>query len=82
MPRLRGHYVLKILDYNKTRVEYQIDADPGGMLPDWLIESASKDIPLNTLTGLKKRVAQTRKAGTYKEFTGELREKFDFKAPE
>ena len=79
MPTLRGHYMLKILDYNKTRVEYQIDADPGGMLPDWLIEATSEEIPLNTIIKLRKRVMKTSKAGTYKGFVEKYTEKFGFK---
>ena len=79
MPTLRGHYMLKILDYDKTRVEYQIDADPGGMLPDWLIEATSEEIPLNTVVKLRKRVMATAKARTYKAFVDKYTEKFGFK---
>ena len=49
MPRMRGHYVLKSMPSGATEVEYQIDADPGGMLPNWLIDLASREIPLETL---------------------------------
>lgn len=79
MPTLKGHYIFKILDYNKTRVEYQIDADPGGMLPDWLIESTSEEIPLNTIVNLRNRVMQTSKAGTYKDFVEKYTEEYGFK---
>lgn len=55
MTRLRGYYMLTALGANSTRVQYQVDADPGGSLPDWLVRSASQDIPHNTLTNLRKR---------------------------
>jgi len=57
MPILKGFYLLEVIDEGKTRVTYQAQADPGGFLPDWLVESASADIPLNTITSLRKRVA-------------------------
>lgn len=58
MTRLRGYYRLQALDGNRTRVTYQVDADPGGMLPDWLVKRASRRLPIDTIAGLRK---QTRK---------------------
>ena len=57
MPRMKGHYVLVGTSHGKTSVEYQIDADPGGMLPNWLIDLASREIPFETLRGLRKQVS-------------------------
>jgi hypothetical protein len=65
MPSLKGFYRLKVIDKDRTHVTYQVDADPGGSLPDWLAESASRDLPLNTLRGLQRQVNKTR--GQYKE---------------
>jgi len=65
MPRLNGHYRFKELAPRKTWIEYEIDADPGGSLPGWLVRMASRDIPLITLQNLRKRVKVTEQAGTY-----------------
>ncbi len=66
IPRLKGHYDLKALDSGGTRVEYQVDADPGGGLPAWMIALTARDNPLNTVRSLRTRVAATR--GQYDEF--------------
>lgn len=54
--RLHGSYFLEILAEERTRVTYQIDSDPGGWLPRWLIKMASKQLPLHTLGNLRKRI--------------------------
>jgi hypothetical protein len=56
MVRLRGYYMLTSSGPNTTRVQYQVDADPGGWIPDWVVRMASEDIPLNTLRNLRKQV--------------------------
>ena len=68
MPRLNGHYIFSEASKGKTQIEYQIDADPGGMIPGWLATMASRDIPLRTLVNLRERVKKTAMAGTYKAF--------------
>ncbi len=75
MPRLKGHYKFKALSRTRTRVEYQVDADPGGSLPDWLAESATEDLPRKTLLGLAERAKKTSKDGTYKEFVAKWTER-------
>ncbi|MBN1364204.1 MAG: hypothetical protein JW976_05295 [Syntrophaceae bacterium] len=47
---------------NKTKVIYQVLADPGGELPSWLVKMLSKDYGIKTIAGLKKMV----KKGKYK----------------
>lgn len=66
MPRLVGFYRLQALSWEKTRVTYQVDADPGGMLPDWLVSQVQNDIPLETLRNLRKQTKKMR--GKYPEF--------------
>ncbi|MEO1270580.1 MAG: START domain-containing protein [Myxococcota bacterium] len=56
MKRLKGYYQLTALGPNRTRVQYQVNSDPGGSLPTWLAAKASEEIPLNTLHGLRKRL--------------------------
>lgn len=65
MPRLEGHYRLLLVEPGRTRVEYQIDADPGGALPDWIARRATRDLPLETIAKLREQVARTR--GSYAE---------------
>jgi hypothetical protein len=66
MPRLKGFYRLAAEDERRTRVTYQIDADPGGSLPDWVAERATRRLPLDTILGLRKQTAKMR--GKYPEF--------------
>ncbi len=66
MLRLRGHYALTALEPGRTRVEYLVDADPGGSLPNWLVTRIGRDDPWHTLDDLRKRVAATR--GEYAAF--------------
>ena len=68
MPRLNGHYIFSEASEGKTQIEYQIDADPGGLIPAWLAKMASRDIPLKTLVNLRNRVKKTAQAGTYKKY--------------
>lgn len=60
MPRLKGFYHLQALDDTHTRVTYQIDADPGGMLPDWLVSRATKRLPIDTISGLRRQTQKMR----------------------
>lgn len=55
MQRLKGYYMLRAKGPNTTYVQYEVDADPGGMIPSWLAAKASSDIPVNTLRNLRKR---------------------------
>ncbi len=62
MPWLKGHWKLTQLR-NGTQVEYKVNADPAGRLPDWLVERTARYIPLYTIVGLRDQVNATR--GTY-----------------
>ena len=61
IPRLHGFYFMEMLGENKTKVTYQIDSDPGGWLPNWIIKLASKKIPLKTLINLRQQVIKLKK---------------------
>jgi hypothetical protein len=59
MPFLRGHWTLwPSADGTTTRVEYQVHANPGGRLPDWIVNYVSRDLPHQTIEGLRKQVAR------------------------
>jgi hypothetical protein len=73
MPFLRGHWKLwPSADGQSTRVEYQVHANPGGALPEWLVNYVSRDLPFKTIEGLR---AQTRRR-QYPEFQAQMRQKF------
>lgn len=66
MPRLQGFYHLEPIDAGHTKVTYQVDADPGGLLPDWLVKLTSRKLPIDTLVKLRQQVTKTR--GKYDAF--------------
>jgi hypothetical protein len=63
---LGGRYTLRALDPHHTRVEYRMRIDLGGSVPGWLARFAAEDMPLATLTGLRRQVAKT--DGSYDAF--------------
>ena len=67
IPRLAGHYILRYVTETLTEIEYQIDADPGGSLPSWLAELASRDLPYHTIRNLRNRVLQAMENAEYGE---------------
>ncbi|HXU68750.1 MAG TPA: SDR family NAD(P)-dependent oxidoreductase [Polyangia bacterium] len=73
MPFLRGHWILwPSTDGASTRVEYQVHANPGGSLPDWLVNYVSRDLPYKTIDGLRAQV----KRRHYPEFEAKMKERF------
>lgn len=65
MTYLHGHYHLWADGPERTRVEYQVDSDPGGKLPTWLATRGTRDMPLETLRELRNQVHRTK--GMYEE---------------
>ena len=65
-PRLAGFYHLEAIDIGHTKVTYQVDADPGGLLPEWLVKLTTRKLPIETLANLRKQVIKTR--GKYDAF--------------
>lgn len=72
MPYLQGHYHLWAEDDTHTRVEYQVDSDPGGTLPTWLATRGTRDMPVETLRALRTQLVRTR--GTYDDRITEIRQ--------
>lgn len=54
-----SYFHIRAVDEGKTFVDYQVNLDPGGSLPDWLIRWASKKIPMETLVSLEGHVKKT-----------------------
>ncbi len=49
-------WIVEKLGANKCRLEYIVNADPGGNIPDWLANSAAVDVPFNTFYNIKKEL--------------------------
>lgn len=60
MTRLVGHYHLVKTGDAQCLVEYRVNADPGGSLPDWVVTQTTKDLPLHTLINLRERTKTMR----------------------
>lgn len=58
--RCETTFMLHAIDEKRTAIDYRVQADPGGNNPDWIVRMASKNIPLDTLAGLRKQVVRTR----------------------
>lgn len=69
MPFMVAHWYLWPQEGGKwTKAEYQVHADPGGSLPDWLINMVSKKIPHDTISALQLQV----KRRQYPDFVARL----------
>lgn len=55
-----SHFILRSAGAGRTYAEYQVNLDPAGSLPSWLVRWASKRIPFETLVALEKHVKDTR----------------------
>jgi len=56
-----SYFHLRAVDAETTFVDYQVNLDPGGSLPQWLIAWASKKIPMDTLVSLETQATKTGK---------------------
>jgi hypothetical protein len=52
-------FTLRKVDDATTFVELFMRVDPGGNHPEWAVRNASKDVPYDTLVGLRKQVQKT-----------------------
>jgi len=64
VPRTIGFTRLRWLDPNHTHIIYEIDTDPAGNLPRWLVRWISKDLPLRIVRGLRKQLRRKRRSYT------------------
>jgi hypothetical protein len=53
IPYIKGFWLLEQVDHSKTKLTYQMLADPGGSIPTWLANSAVVDNPFNTLLNIE-----------------------------
>ncbi len=52
MPELKGSWVFAPMEGGMVEVTYQVHANPGGSLPDWLVNAIVVETPMNTLQNL------------------------------
>lgn len=60
IPKLQGFYHLRALGAARTLVTLEVDADPGGLLPDWLVKMVTRKFPLDSLASLRAQIVRTR----------------------
>lgn len=60
MPRVAGFYSIEATGDGRSRVHYELDADPGGNLPALFISLQSSRNPFGTLTGIRRQLERTR----------------------
>jgi len=56
MTDITGSWSFKYIDASHTKAVYRVKQNPGGSLPASLVNYTSKDLPYNTITGLRKIV--------------------------
>ncbi len=54
--RLKGHWILKDKGNGYVDVTEQVVADPGGSLPDWVVNWGVVDVPHKSLSNLKQYI--------------------------
>lgn len=68
MTRVNGCWMLEPMGNGRVRVTYRLHSEPGGTVPDSLVNSSLVDIPYNTLYNMQKLVLQSPyKEAKYKE---------------
>ena len=56
MKKLRLNWRLTFVSTTKTLVRYEVQTDPGGAIPAWVVNLVSKGVPQKTLGALRKQV--------------------------
>jgi len=46
------------VDSDHIRIEYEVSAEPGGSIPDWLANSAAVEVPFQTFVNLRNQLAE------------------------
>jgi hypothetical protein len=60
MTDLQGHWKLWAKEQEQTLMEYQVKADPKGLLPKWLAKLATRELPLYTIRNIRQQVQSTK----------------------
>jgi len=54
IPQMKGFWLFEPKEAGQILVTYQVHANPGGSLPDWLANSVVVDTPYNTMSNMAK----------------------------
>ena len=76
MPRLIGSYKLWPQG-ERTAIAFEIDVEPGGTVPIWLVKLVSRNLPLRTLQNLRKRVVDLAAQGRYRQSASRFYARFE-----
>ncbi|MGZ3688603.1 MAG: hypothetical protein ACXWP5_09760, partial [Bdellovibrionota bacterium] len=52
-------YTFQKIDATHTHVDVQVNADPRGEIPKWMVNLFQKKWPYNTLEGIRRQAAKT-----------------------
>ncbi|MGB1247374.1 MAG: START domain-containing protein [Chitinophagales bacterium] len=55
MPSYKGVYTLTAQGNGKTKIVLEYSADPGGNLPDWMVNTAAVDVPYDMFMDLEEQ---------------------------
>ena len=69
IPKLRSSWLLEALSKTRTKITYQTETDPGGYIPKWLVNFASRKLPFGTLQKLRK-ISEKKGVDVVVNFTG------------
>lgn len=56
MAKAKGYWLFLPVDHNTVEITYEMQADPGGSLPAWVINAFLVDSPIKDMKALRKRV--------------------------
>lgn len=73
IPLAKGSWHVVRIDDGHTMVQYQVQADPGGLVPGWAARLSAKQVPRDTLAGLRRQLPKIK--GKYAAFVAKWRDK-------
>lgn len=68
MEKATGYWLFYQIEPNKVEVTYQMHAEPGGSIPDWLINMFLVDTPIEDMKKLQERAQLEKYANRHFEF--------------
>ncbi len=74
MPKCRGSWTLEYKGPNKTLITYEVESDPGGWVPSWVVNIANKKLPHQTIANMRR---QAKKKHIYKKSHAIIEEHFE-----
>jgi hypothetical protein len=74
IPSMQASYRFVAKGSRQVEVDYEIEVDPGGTLPDWLKNMIGRDLAHQTLERLRERASWALEHGTYARRAARLQE--------